>query len=165
MVPPNLNFWSISRKESLESQQKHALRNRFLRTLLSSNDIFNPGYNRKMLMRKRTSILDRICFNFEQLFHTVQCTASRKCQCSSKDRLVLPEVIGVLLISDQFHYLWRLKCFGNGTGQCSTCLYPSGSSHILFSYHYILSILGKIFLLWNQSFQRLAIVAFQLQSV
>ena len=152
MVPPNLNFWSISRGESLESQQNHALRNRFLRTLLCSNDKFNPGYNRKMLIRKRTSILDRVCFNYEQLFHPVQCTARRICQRSSRDRLVLPEVTGILTISDQFHYLWGINCFGNGTRQNSTCLYPSGSSHILFSYHYILPILGEIFLLWNQSF-------------
>ena len=46
MVPPNLNFWYISRKESLESQPKQALRSKFLRTLLCSNDNFNPGYNR-----------------------------------------------------------------------------------------------------------------------
>ena len=91
MSPPNLNFWSISRKESLEFQQKRALRNSFLRTLLFSNDIFNPGYNRKMLMRKRTSILDRVCFNYEQLFHPVQCTACRICQCSSRDQFTLPE--------------------------------------------------------------------------
>ena len=83
MVPPNLNFCSISRKERLEYQQKHALRNRFLRTILCSNDNFNPGYNRKMLNRKETSILDGVCFKFEQLFHPVQCTACRKCQCSS----------------------------------------------------------------------------------
>ena len=57
MVPPNWNFWSISRKESLESQQKHALRNRFLRTLLYSNVIFNPGYNRKMLKEKEHPFL------------------------------------------------------------------------------------------------------------
>ena len=105
MVPPNLNFWSISRKESLESQLKHALRNRFLRTLLCSNDNFNPGYNRKMLIRKRTSILDRVCFNYEQLFHPVQCTACRICQCFSRDRLVLPAVTGTLTIPDQVHYL------------------------------------------------------------
>ena len=165
MVPPNLYFWSISRKESLESQQKHALRNRFLRTLLSSNDIFNSGYNLKMLMRKRTSILDRVWFNYEQLFHPVQCTACRICQCSSRDRLVLPKVTDVLSISDKLHYLWGINCYGNGTRQCSTFLYPSASSHILSSYHFILSILGKSFLLWNQSFQCLAIVAFQLQSV
>ena len=105
MVPPSINFGSISRKETLESQQKHASRNRFLPTLLCSNDIFNPGYNRKMLIRKRTSILDRVCFNYEQLFHPVQCTACRICQCSSRDRLVLPEVTGNLSISDQIHYL------------------------------------------------------------
>ena len=58
-----------------------------------------------------------------------------------------------------------MNCFGNGTQQYSTCLYQSGSVHILFSYHYILSILGKILLFWNQFFQCLAIVAFQLQSV
>ena len=165
MVPPNLNFWSISRKGSLESQQKHALRNRFLRTLMCSNDIFNPGYNRKMLMRRRTSNLDRVCFIYEQLFHPVQCTACRKCQCSSGDKLVLPEVTGILPPSDHFHYLWGLNCFGNGTRQYSTCLYQSGMLHIFLSNQYKLSILGEIFLLWNQSFQCLAIVAIQLQSV
>ena len=105
MVPPNSNFWSISRRESLEFQQKHALRKRFLRTLLCSNDNFNPGYNRKMLIRKRTSIVERVCFNYEQLFHPVQCTACRICQCSSGDRLVLPEETGILSISDQLHCL------------------------------------------------------------
>ena len=100
MVPPNIHFWSISGKESLESQEKHALRNRFLRRLLCSNDTFNPGYNRKMLIRKRTSILDGVCFNYEQLFHPVQCTACRKYQDSSRDKLVLPRVTHILTISD-----------------------------------------------------------------
>ena len=63
MSPPNLNFWSISRKESPESQQKLALRKRFLRTLFCSNDIFNPGYKRKTLIGKRTSILDVVCLD------------------------------------------------------------------------------------------------------
>ena len=140
MVPPNWNFWSISREKSLESQQKHALRKRFLRKLLCSNDNFNPGYNRKMLIRKRTSILDGICFNYEHFFHPVQCTACRIYQCSSRDKLVLLEVTGILSISDQLHYLWGINWFGNGTRQYSTCMYQSGSSHILFSYHFILSI-------------------------
>ena len=153
MVPPNLNFWSISRKESLQSQQKHALRNRFLRTLLCSNDFLNPGYNWKMLMRKSTSILDRVCLNYEQLFHPVQCTACKICQCSSRDKFVLPQLTGILSISDQFHYLWGRKYFGNLTRQYSTCLCQSGSSHILSSYHYIMSISRKIILLWIQSFQ------------
>ena len=125
MVPPNSNFWSISRKESLESQQKHALRNRFLRNLLCSNDILNPVYNRKMLMKKRTRILDRVCFNYEQFFHPVQGTACKLFQCSSRDKLVLPELNGILSYSDQFHYLWGLNCFGNGTRRYSTCLYQS----------------------------------------
>ena len=86
MSPPNLNFWSISCKENPEPQKKHALRKRFLRTLLCSNDIFNPGYNRKTLIRKRTSILDTVCFNYEQLFHPIQGTACRKCECGSKGK-------------------------------------------------------------------------------
>ena len=102
MVPPNITFWSISRRESLESQQKHALRNRFFRTLLCSNDNFNPGYNRKLLIRKRTSIIDRVCFNYEQMFHPVQCSACRVCQCRSRDKFVLLEVTGILSISGQF---------------------------------------------------------------
>ena len=96
MVSPNLSFWSISRKERLELQQKHAIRHRFFRILLCSNDISNPGYNRKMLIRKKASNLDGVCFNYEQLFHPVQCTACKICQCSSIDKLVLPEVTGIL---------------------------------------------------------------------
>ena len=165
MVPPNLNFWSMSREESLESQKKHALRIRFLRTLLCSNEVLNHGYNRKMLTMKKTCVLDGVWFNYERLFHPVQCTACRKCQCSWRDKLALPEVTGILSFSDQLHYLWGINCFGNGTRHLSTCLYQSGSLHILFSCDYILPILGEIINLWNQSFQCLAIVAFQLQSV
>ena len=75
MVPPNSNFWSISRKEKLEYQQKHAIRTIFLLKLLCSNDNFNPGCNREKLMKKRTSIFDGVCFKYEQLFHPVQFTA------------------------------------------------------------------------------------------
>ena len=164
MVSPNLNFWSNSRKKSLESQQKHAIRNRFVRTLLCSKDIFITGYNRKMLMRKRTSFLDRVCVNYEQLFHPVQCTARRICQCSSSDKLVLPKVTAILSFSDQFHFLRSINCFGIGTRQYSNCLYQSESVHTLFSYHYKLSFLGEVFLLGNQFFQFLANVAFQSQS-
>ena len=104
-MSPNLNFWSMSRKESLESQQKHALRIKFLRTILFLNDNINPRYNRKMLIRKRASILDGVRVNYEELFHPVQCIACRICQCSSRDRLVLPEVTDILSILVQFHYL------------------------------------------------------------
>ena len=100
MVPPNSIFWSISRRESLESQQKHALRNTFLRTRLCSKDNFNPGFNRKMLIRNRTSTLDGVCFKYEHLFHPIQCIACRICQCSSEDKLVLPRVTRVLSISE-----------------------------------------------------------------
>ena len=139
MVPASLIFWSISRKESLESQKKHAFGNRFLRTLLCSNDILKSGYNRKVLMRRRTSIADGVCFDYEQLFHPKQCTACRICECSSRDKLVWPEVTVILSFSDQLQYLWGINCFGNGTRQYSTCLYQSGCLHILFCYHYIFS--------------------------
>ena len=87
MSPANLNYWSISRKESPESQQKHALRIRFLRTLLCLNVIFNLGYNLKTVIRKRTSILGGACFIYEWLFHPKQCTACRKRPCSSRGKL------------------------------------------------------------------------------
>ena len=165
MVPPNFYFWSISRKKSLEFQQKHALRNRFSQTLLCSNDNFNPGYNRKMFIRKRTSNLEGVCSNYEQLFHPVQCTACRISQCSSGDKLVLPRLTRILSFSDRIHYLWSINCFGNGIGQYSTCLYQSGGLHKLFFYHYILSNLGDKFLLRNQYFECLAIAALQLHSM
>ena len=103
MVPPKLSFWSISRKESLDSQEKHADKKRSLRLLLCSNDNFDSGYNRKMLIRKRTSLLDGVCLNFEQLFDPVQCTACRIYQCRSRDKLVLPRVTRILSISEKFH--------------------------------------------------------------
>ena len=105
MLPESLNFWSTSRTESLESQQKHALKNKFLRTILCSDDTCNPGYNRKTLIRKGTSILDRVCVKYEQLFHQVQCTACRICQCSSRNKLALSEMTGILSFSDQVRYL------------------------------------------------------------
>ena len=105
MVPPILNFWSISRKETLESQQKHALKNVFLRTLLCSNDTFISRDSRKMLMRKITSIHDGVGFNYEQLFHAVQCTACDICLFSSRDKLFLPDVRGILSICVQILYL------------------------------------------------------------
>ena len=96
MVPTKLIFWSNSRKESLKSQQKHALKNRFLQTLLCPDDTFNPGYNWKMLNRKKTCILDDVCYIYEQLFLPGQCTACKKCQSSSTNKLVLSKAPGVL---------------------------------------------------------------------
>ena len=125
MVPPNLIFFSISRKESLEPEKKHALKNRFLRVLLCSNHNSNPGYNRKMLIGKGTSILDKGCLNYERLFHPVKCIARKICQCNSVDKLVLPRVTGILSVSGHFHYLPFTKCFSNGTRQNSNCLYQA----------------------------------------
>ena len=115
MVPQIVRFWFISRKERLESQQKQALRNRFSRTLLCSNDLFNPGNYRVKLSRKRTSFLDKIYFNYEQLFRPVECTACKTCHCSSIDGFVSPGAISFLSTSDQLPYLWDSNCFGNST--------------------------------------------------
>ena len=145
MVPPNSNFWSISRKESLEYQEKYALWNRFLRILLCSNDILNPGHNQQLLNRKRTSLLDNVCYNYEQLFDPVQCTACKRRQVSSIGKPVVSRPTSILTFSDKFHYLSGTNCFGNGTWQNLACLYQSSNLHILFVCHHILSILGKKF--------------------
>ena len=112
---------------------------------------------------KEHPFLTEYVLNYEHLYPPVQGTACRLCRCSRRDKLVLPEVTGILSNLDQLPHLWGMNCFGNGTRQYSTCRYQSGSSHIFF-YHFILSILGKILLLRNKFFQCLAIVAFQLQS-
>ena len=165
MLPLRLNFWCISHNESLESQQKHALRNTFLQALLCSNDKITSGYNREMLVRKKTSIFVEICFTYEQLFHPVHCTACGICQCNSVDKFNLLTASGILTISDQLHCLWGINCFLNCTRHFSTCPYQSGCLHILFSYHCKLSISGKIFLLWNQFLKCLTIIAFQVHLV
>ena len=89
MVPPNLKYWSISRIESVASQQWHAPKNRFLWALLCSNDKLNLECNWIMLIRKSLCIFD-VCFIFELLFHPVRCTAWKTCQRSSKEKLVPP---------------------------------------------------------------------------
>ena len=96
MIPPNLKFWSISRKESLASEQGHALTEKFSRALLCSNNKFVPGYNPKMVKRKRTSFLAEVCFNYEQLFHPVQSIAGKICQGNSIYIMVLPRVSGIV---------------------------------------------------------------------
>ena len=80
---------------------KNALRNLILQKFLRSSGILNPGYNQKLLIGKGITILDKKFFNYERLFHPVQCTARKTCQCSSKDKIVLSRVAGILSISDQ----------------------------------------------------------------
>ena len=96
VIPPQLSLRSMSCTESLESQQENATRNRFLRALLCLNDNFNPGYKSKLLMRKTTSIFDGVCVSDGQLFLPVQCIPCKKCQCRSKNKLVLPKVTNIL---------------------------------------------------------------------
>ena len=75
MVPPTINFWSVSQKQSLASQQRHAVTNKLLRAKLCSIDTFDPAYNQKKLTRKRTSIIEEVFYNYEQLLQPVQSTA------------------------------------------------------------------------------------------
>ena len=60
MVPPN--FLSLSSIEKTAIQQRQALREMFLRTLLRSSDNFLAGYNKKVLIGKGTSTLDKVFF-------------------------------------------------------------------------------------------------------
>ena len=76
----------------------------FLRTLLCSNEIFNPGYNRKTLIGKKTSILDGVCFTYEQLFHSIQCNACRKCHCNSKSKRAFREAFRIQSTLTSFQY-------------------------------------------------------------
>ena len=96
-----------------------------------------------MLIRKRTSILEKNCCNYEQLFHPVQCTAWITCQCNSIQIFVSLRVPGILSFSDQVLYLWDLPFFRNVTWQNSNCLYQSWRLNTLFSYQCKLSILKK----------------------
>ena len=151
MVPPNLNSWSIPRKESLDPHQKHALRNRrFLRTLLYSDQKFNSGYNRKKPLRIKKYFLDKSCFVYEQLLRPVQRTACTICQCSSIDEIVLSGTTEFLLISGQFHSLWGANCFGKNPRQKWACL-----SILKFIHTFLLPFCNanfrQKFLLWIQS--------------
>ena len=92
-------------KRGVESQQENALEIRFLRALLCSKGFFNHVYNRKMLIGKRSSILDKVYINYDQLSHSVHRTACKMCQCSSIDKFVLPRATGVLSISGQIQHL------------------------------------------------------------
>ena len=146
-------------------QQKIEPRNKFLRTLCCLNDILNPGVDRKMLIGKTTSFLDKGCFFYEQLFHPIHCTACEICQCRSIHKLLLSNATGILSVFGQFRYLWGTSCFANSTRLYWARLYQSWSLHMLFFYHFLLSILDPRILLGFNSFQYLAIVAFHLHLV
>ena len=130
MVPPNFNCRSISRKESLETLQKHALGKKLLRTLLCWNDTCNPGYTGKTLIRGRTSFLEKFCVLHEQLCHPIQGIVWKICPFSSKDKFVLPEVTVILSISCEFNYLEDWNCFSNKKRQYQAFLYQCWTIHI-----------------------------------
>ena len=55
MVSPNWKFWFVLLKGSLASQQGHALRRKILPALFCLNDNVSLNYNRKLLIRNKTS--------------------------------------------------------------------------------------------------------------
>ena len=57
MSPPNGNFWSISRKESLEFQQKHALRIRFFEHYCVQMRFLVPGTIEKRYLERKHPFL------------------------------------------------------------------------------------------------------------
>ena len=113
-----------------------------------------------MFTRRRTSIRDRVWNNYEQLFHKVQRSASRKCEGCSRGVPALQEVFHNQSTLTSIQYLCYTCYFDSGIRQCSPCLYQFESWCILLSYHCALSILNKKFHFLNQLFQYLAIVEF-----
>ena len=102
MVPPKVNFWSISRKKSLNPNRSTHLERNFGEHFCAQMTFWHPGYNRKMLIRKKTFTLEKTCFENERLFHPVQCTTCKIYHYSSIDKLVLPSVSG---------FLWYMTIF------------------------------------------------------
>ena len=58
-----------------------------------------------MIIRRTTSIPLGVCFTYEQLFRSVQCTPLEICQYSSIEKLGSSILTGILSFSDQPHYL------------------------------------------------------------
>ena len=116
MVPPNLNYWSISRKESLESQQKHAPKKGLLRTPLCSNYIFNPGFNRKMHMRKKHPFLSEFVLSMNSCFNHYNAPLVEYVNLVQKINLFCQND-WYSVSFDHFHYLRGTNCFSNSTRQ------------------------------------------------
>ena len=177
----NRQFISISKTEEWTecpaSRKRDSWGKKYKKHLLSSLQKTKSTQTSRSVFADRIEQVKKTKFELE-LIKIVDCfldchgkyssnliSFEKICQFSSIDELVLPGVTGFLSTLNQFQCLWGTNCSGNGTRKYWDCLYQSWSLHILPFYHYILSILGKKILLWYQSFQCLAIVAFQLQLV
>ena len=62
--------------------------------------ILTPGTIKK-LNRERTSFLDGVCLNYEQLFHPLDYSTCGISQGGSIDKLILPRAVGSPIISKQ----------------------------------------------------------------
>ena len=99
---------------------------------MSSKDYSTLEYNRGLLIRKRTSILDEKCSNYEQMLHPVKSPAWKIRQCSSKDLLVQKQALRNMSFVVPFPNHLDKCCCGSGIQQYSTRLRLSVSLHILF---------------------------------
>ena len=57
-----------------------------------------------MLIKKRTSNLDGVCVNYEQLLHPIQSSACRKCQGSSRGKRAYQEIFRFQSTLTPFQY-------------------------------------------------------------
>ena len=106
----------------------------------------------------------RVLLSLEQLLHPIQYTACKKCQCNSKDKLVLPSVTGILSTSDQLHYLWGTSCFGDGTRQCWGFPYQLWCLNMLFVCIFRMSILGRNYFSWFNLFSFWCVLKYHFQA-
>ena len=119
----------------------------------------------KCSLEREHPFLKKVVLIMNSCFIQYNAPLVKRCQRSSKDKLAFSKATGILLHPDQLHYLLVTNSFVNGTRQNWDCLYQSWFLHVLFFYHYILSISGQKILPRNFYFQCLPIVAFQLQLV
>ena len=68
MVPQNLNFWSISRKESFASQQKHALEIGFCEHYCVQMTISIPGTIEKCSLEREHPFLTEFVSTMNSCF-------------------------------------------------------------------------------------------------
>ena len=137
------NFWSICLEEIQSFEQSHAQRNRLLRSILWLDDILWPEWYQKTFIKNRTSLLEKNCFTYHQLFHPVQCNAWKILQCKSRDTILYKRACSILSALLPIPNPSKNCCFVIGIQQCATIFYQTVISCTLFSNHCILSTLGK----------------------
>ena len=115
MVPPKVNFWSISRKESLEYQQQHALTNRFLQTLFEMT-ISILGTIGKCSLGRDYPFLTKFLLFMNSCFIQYNAPLEKYVNVAQKINSLCQKRL-VLSTWDHFHHLQGTIYFGNGKRQ------------------------------------------------